>query len=130
MNWTVQHIETILWVTGLFTASVGLMALAPTLGLRIMFKEERPSPLLVFVFRHWAVVVASLGALLILAANQPELRTPVIIAAGIEKAILVLMVLSNLRSTDFAKWALPAAIVDTVCVAMYVMYLLGTQPVA
>ncbi|HET8705108.1 MAG TPA: hypothetical protein VFM46_02300 [Pseudomonadales bacterium] len=128
MSWFVENIQTILLVTGYFTAAVGLFFFKPELGLNVLFKHTNPEPLLVFIFRHWTLLVGTFGILLVISAYNPVIRTHIMVAASVEKAFIVYLVLSNLKSTPFAKWALPAAIVDAACIVCYLGYLMADKP--
>jgi len=128
MSWFVENIQTILLASGYFTASVALFFFKPELGLKLFFKHQDPDALLVFIFRHWTAVVGTFGILLVIAAYNPVIRTHIMVAAAAEKAVITYLVLSNLTRTNFAKWALPVALIDGACVVLYLGYLLADKP--
>lgn len=128
MSWFVENIQAILLVTGYVTAGVGLFYFKPALGINLMFKQSNPEPLLIFVFRHWAVLVGIFGILLVMAAYNPVIRTHIIVAAAIEKSFLIYLIVRNLKSSSFAKAALPSALFDAINVICYLGYLLADKP--
>ena len=128
MSWFVENIQTILLVSGYITASIGIFFFKPELGLNVFFKQQTPDALLVFVFRHWTILVGIFGILLVIAAYNPVIRTHVMVAAAVEKTMIAYLVFSNLKKTSFAKWSLPAALFDSVCVFCYVAYLIADKP--
>lgn len=128
MSWFVENIQTILLVTGYLTAAVGAFFFKPVLGLNLLFKHSSPDPLLVFIFRHWTLLVGIFGILLVIAAYNPVIRTHIMVAASIEKAAIAYLVLSQLKSSNFAKWALPTALFDAACVVCYAGYLSADKP--
>ena len=71
------YIDFILLVTGLMTTLAIAMFFAPRRGLRLLFGDERAEQGALFVARHWGLLVALIGALLVTAAYEPGLRVPV-----------------------------------------------------
>jgi hypothetical protein len=119
-----QNINIILYVTGAITACMILMFIAPKLfmkkGMNLTLRDEAG----VFFAQHWGLLVFLFGALIFLSAVYPEIRKPVLIAASIEKIAIVIMVLLNLKK-DFVRGMFPAAVIDSVCVILYILYLTG-----
>lgn len=72
--------------------------------------------------RHWSLLAPSLGALLIYAAWHPELRVPLMLAAGIEKAGLVGLIIANWGRPYTARMRL-IAVFDLAIVLAYAIYL-------
>ena len=118
-----DHIAAILLVTGVVTASPLLQFLAPTLGLKVLFKLAPPEGAGGFFTRHWGVIVGGFGALLVYAASHPELRAPLMLVAVLEKAGLVGMIAADWKQPHTAGMRLTAAF-DTTCVVVYGLYLL------
>ncbi len=117
------HIEIILLVTGVITASMLLQFLAPATMIRRNFGGELSGAASTLMARHWGLLVFCLGALLIYAAKHAEIREPVMIAAAVEKVGLIVLVLTGpLRKHPMA---LVIACADTVMTLLYVGYLLG-----
>ncbi len=117
------HIEMILLVTGVLTASMLLQFFAPVTMVRRNFGLELKDDVSIFIARHWGLLVFCLGALLILAARNEAIRVPVMIAAGVEKLGLIGLILAG--SIRKHPPALLIAIADSVMVLLYAGYLLG-----
>ena len=117
------HIELILLITGLVTAGVLVVFVAPVPVMKMLFGQVPSDALSLLIARHWGLLVCLVGALLIYAAYHPEVRTPTLIVAIVEKAALVLGVLiSPFRQRPPL---LAMALADAVMSAVYVMYLTG-----
>jgi hypothetical protein len=76
---------TILLVIGVVTVLAVALVFAPRLGLRLVFGDDAPDILTKTLARHWGLLVALVGGLLIYAAYHPEVRIPVLAVAAIEK---------------------------------------------
>jgi hypothetical protein len=72
--------------------------------------------------RHWGLVAFVVGWLLFLSASRPAMRIPVVTAALIEKAGLVLLVVAG-RADAALDGLRPAAAFDTVCVLCFAVLL-------
>src|SRR5262249_60410328 len=84
------HIELILLITGLATAGVLVVFVAPVPVMKVLFGQAPSDTLSLFIARHWGLLVCLVGALLIYAAYHPEVRVPTLIVAIVEKVALVL----------------------------------------
>lgn len=114
-------IEVTLIVTGVLTALTGVGLLFPRMPLGILFGLETNDGTTLLVGRHWSLLLALIGGLLIYSAYHPEVRTPVMVAAAAEKiAIAVLVVASPLRKRLPAMLAVGA---DLVMALLYVFFL-------
>lgn len=114
-------ISTILVVTGAITAGAVVVALAPRPAMCIIFGADRIDELSGLIARHWGLLVALVGALLIYAGFNAELRVPVMIVAIVEKlAIAGLILLSSLRARPLA---LTIAAADSTFAVLYVIML-------
>jgi hypothetical protein len=117
------HIELILLITGLATAGVLVVFLAPVAMLKVVFGQAPSDALGLFIARYWGLMVFLVGALLIYAAYHAEVRFPVLIVAIVEKIALVLgLLLSPFRQRPTV---LAMALADFGMSAVYAMYLVG-----
>jgi hypothetical protein len=112
----------IIAASGGVTAVAGLTAvLAARPFLRFGFGVESPQSSLVFFVRHWGVLISVVGALLVYSAGAPAVRTPVLMAAAVEKiAVGLLIFLGSVRRT---KVMTAAVIGDALFAVLYVAYL-------
>jgi hypothetical protein len=117
------HIELILLITGLATAGVLVVFVAPVPVMKVLFGQTPSDALSLFIARHWGLLVSLVGALLIYAAYHAEVRVPTLIVAIVEKAALVLGILiSPFRQRPTV---LAMALADAGMSAVYAMYLTG-----
>jgi hypothetical protein len=114
----------ILVASGVITAGAGLAALlSPHLFLRLGFGVESPHNSTVFLVRHWGVLIAVVGALIVYSAGDAAVRTPVLIAAAVEKIALGLLLFrGSVKPTSIIK---AAAIGDCLLAILYVACLAG-----
>ena len=117
------HIELILLITGLATAGVLVVFVAPVPVMKVLFGQAPSDALSLFIARHWGLLVCLVGALLIYAAYHAEVRVPTLIVAIVEKAALVVGVLMSPFRQRPAVLAM--ALADAGMSAVYVMYLTG-----
>jgi hypothetical protein len=115
---------TVLLVAGILTALPLLQVVLPTQGLRLLYKLELHEPAGALFARHWGLMAACFGGLLVFASGHPEARTPIVFAAMIEKAGLAILV--------FAAWTKPharglrlAAVFDAACTVLFAAWLLS-----
>src|ERR1700722_12347992 len=112
----------IIAASGVVTAVAGLTAvLAARPFFRFGFGVESPQSSMVFFVRHWGVLIFVVGALLVYSAGVPAVRTPVLIAAAVEKfAVGLLIFLGPMRRTS----VMTAAVIgDGLFAVLYVAYL-------
>src|SRR5262245_45771311 len=97
------HIEIVLIVTGVLTATALLLFIAPLPTLRVVYGGTPKDLLTVALARHWGLLVFLVGVLLIYAGFHPAVRQPAVLLALIEKIALGVGVLSTpLRSRPVA----------------------------
>jgi hypothetical protein len=89
------HITAILLVTGLLTMGVIAVFLMPSLMLRVLFGVADPDEVTRIVARHWGLLVALIGILLVVASYHPELQFPVMGVAAAEKLAIAGLVLGS-----------------------------------
>ena len=117
------HIELILLITGVATAGVLVVFVAPVPVMKVLFGQAPSDALSLFIARHWGLLVSLVGALLIYAAYHAEVRVPTLIVAIVEKVALVLgALISRFRQRPTV---LAMARADAGMSAVYVMYLTG-----
>jgi hypothetical protein len=117
-----DHIHIILLISGAFTMLPIVVFLLPTRGPKLLFGVDAPDGAGGLFTRHWSLLAPSLGALLIYAAWHPELRAPLMLAAGIEKAGLIGLILADWKKPHTARMR-PILIFDLVIVLVYAVYL-------
>lgn len=118
----INHIHIILLISGVFTLLPIVVFLLPTRGPRLLFGVDAPDGAGGLFTRHWSLLAPSLGALLIYAAWHPELRAPLMLAAGIEKGGLIGLIVADWKKPYTARMR-PIVIVDLVIVSVYAIYL-------
>jgi hypothetical protein len=118
----VDHIRIVLLLSGAFTLLPIVVFLLPKNGPKLLFGVDAPGGAGGLFTRHWSLLAPSLGALLIYAAWHPELRAPLMLAAGVEKAGLVALILADWKKPHTARMR-PIVICDLIIVSAYAIYL-------
>lgn len=119
-----DHISAILTVTGIVTGLVVLQYFLPVQVLRLLSKIDMRDEAGLFFARHWGLLAFVIGGLLVYAADHAEARSAIMLAAALEKAGLVALVILHGRRPYTHGLRLAAAF-DGVCVVIYGAYLLG-----
>ena len=119
-----SNISIILLVTGIVTALPLLQFLAPAPALRLLYKLDLRDEAGLFFARHWGLLAAAMGGLLIYAAGHAEVRVPIVLAAMLEKAGLVGSIAAGWKQPHTRGLRLVFAF-DLACVALYGAWLLG-----
>ncbi|HEX7642936.1 MAG TPA: hypothetical protein VF472_12085 [Burkholderiaceae bacterium] len=119
-----DHISTILTVTGVVTGLVVLQFFLPVAVLRLLSKIDMHDEAGLFFARHWGLLAFVIGGLLVYSADHAEARGAIMLAAAVEKAGLVALVLLHGRR-PYTRGLRLAAGFDGVCVLIYAAYLLG-----
>jgi len=119
----VTHFAVVLYVIGVITASPILIFLAPSPGLRALFKLEMADEAGRFFVRHWALLCGLIGAAIVYAGLHPEVREPVLLGAMVEKAALVMMIALN-WNRPFARGMKLTAFFDGACSLIFAAWLL------
>jgi len=117
-----EHFAAVLWVTGAFTTTPLLQFIAPRQVLARLYRIELTDEAGLLFARHWGLVAAAVGGLLMFAAAHPELRPAVVTAALVEKAGLVLAFVL-VRRRPFARGLRLVVVFDTACVLVYAAWL-------
>lgn len=118
-----DNIHLILLASGAFTMLPIVVFLFPTHGPRLLFGVDAPDGAGGLFTRHWSLLAPSLGALLIYAAWHPELRAPLMLAAGIEKAGLIGLIVADRKQPHTARMG-PILIIDVIIVSLFAIHLL------
>jgi hypothetical protein len=118
-----DQIQPILLVTGVATAGVLVLCLAPVTTMKLVFGQAPADALGLLVIRHWGLVVSLVGALLIFAAYHADNRVPTLIVAIVEKTAFVCgLLVSPFRRRPAV---LAIAMADAGMTAVYLIYLTG-----
>ncbi len=123
MHWSGEAaLNIVLIVTGTLTAAAGLGLLAPRQVSAFFFGMPADDATTILLVRHWCLLIALIGGLLIYAGSHAQVREPVMIAAAIEKVVLAALVVAS----PLRKRPVTVAIVsaDVVMAALYVTFLL------
>jgi hypothetical protein len=118
----VEHFAAVLWVTGAITMTPVLQFLAPKQVLALMYRIELTDEAGLLFARHWGLLAASLGGLLLFAAAHPAVRPAVVTAALVEKAGIV-VAFALVRRRPFARGLRLMAGFDAACVVLYAVWL-------
>lgn len=118
---TGDSLGTILIITGSLTALAGLGYFFPRrlLGLALGLKTDDAATIL--MGRHWCLLVALVGALLIFSAFHSEIRVPAMIVGLVEKFALGILVLAGPLRTRAMTVAIASA--DATMAVIYLIYL-------
>jgi len=87
------------------------------------FGVESPASSAVFFVRHWGVLIFAVAALIVYSAYAPATRTPILVAAAIEKIAMGLLVFFGPVKRTGPMTAI--AILDGTFAILYVVYLAG-----
>ena len=117
-----MHIELILIVTGVATATMLIQFFAPLPVLRLIYGEAPTDGVTVALARHWGLLIFCVGVLLIYAAFSPPARAPILVFAVIEKIGLGVCMLGTLLRRQGIVAVL--AVADLLMALVYLLYLL------
>jgi hypothetical protein len=116
------YASTILLVTGVLTALAAIGFLFPRGFLKLLFGMTTEDAAAVLLGRHWSLLIALIGGLLVYASFHVEVQVPVMIAATIEKlALTPLTVASPLRKRALTLLVVGA---DAVMACLYIILLI------
>jgi hypothetical protein len=117
-----EHFAAVLWVTGAITTIPVLQFLAPRQVLARMYRIELTEEAGLLFARHWGLLAAAFGGLLMFAAAHPAVRPAVVTAALVEKAGIVASFVL-VRRRPFARGLRLVVVFDTACVLVYAAWL-------
>jgi len=111
------HGVAILVATGVYTAGALLQLFAPRTSLALIFGVQTGDPFTLLISRHWGLLAALVGSLLVYSAFHPEVRAPVMVVAIVEKLVLAGL-------TFFGSWKRTPAATRTAVVDVAIAVLL------
>jgi hypothetical protein len=117
-----EHFAAVLWVTGALTTTPLLQFIAPRQVLARLYRIELTDEAGLFLARHWGMLAACVGGLLMFAAAHPEVRPAVVTAALVEKAGIV-VAYALVRHRPFARGLRLVVVFDSACVIVYAVWL-------
>ena len=91
--------------------------------MKMLFGQAPSDPISLAIAQHWGLLLFGVGALLVYAAYHPEVRTPTLVLASLEKIVFAIGVLTS--SLRRGPTALIVALSDAAFAILYVMYLAG-----
>jgi hypothetical protein len=119
-----SSIRWILIVSGIAAASGGLAAiLFPRQILQLVFGATSADGLMMFFVRHWGALLFVVCGLTVYSAYFPATRTPILIAAIVEKFVIVVPIFFGPVKRTIAMTAVAA--LDGTLATLFVAYLAG-----
>ena len=118
MDIIVTQFKWVMLAGGLATLTMLQAAIAPRAAFRTMFGDEPAEPLTLLLARNWGVLIALTGAMLLWGAFHPEVRTLVLLVAGVSKLAFMGLVLSH---PPYRRKAIVPLMVDGLLVAVYLV---------
>ena len=123
----VKHFSKILYVCGAITMLPILLFFIPWPMFSFLGMSMTANTGILFA-KHWGLLAATIGALLIYCGMHPELRRPIVIAAAIEKLGLCVIIAVGWNDPGFAAFH-STLFVDGLMVLLFGLYLLsGGEP--
>lgn len=120
----VANFKWIMLVSGALTFTMVYAAIAPQAALLSTFGETLDGPLADVVVRNWGALVALIGVSLVYGAFVPAARPPILVIAGVSKAIFIVLVLAH-GGRFLGGQAAVALALDAVWVVLFAWYLLA-----
>jgi hypothetical protein len=121
MRYDPRMTSTLLLVTGILTAGAAIGLIFPRQLLAIFLGERTNESTTLLIVRHWSLLIALVGGLLIYAAYHAEIRAPVMIVAATEKLVLGGLVLASPLRTRLLTLGIVGA--DAVMAILYIIFL-------
>ncbi|GAA6155988.1 hypothetical protein NBRC116588_14610 [Pyruvatibacter sp. HU-CL02332] len=122
MAFITDNIFWILLVSGVITSSMLAAAVAPRLVFRQFFGTILDGPLGNAIMRNWGLVIGMSGLLLIYAAYDETVRTPIMLFSIVGKLFFSVQVFA---AGSTLKAARGGAIIDLVIGLVFCAYLIG-----
>lgn len=124
MDFIVNNISWILYVTGVMTAGMIVGVIAPDTIAKSAIGRATHDGAERLIVRHWTFMIGVLGVLLIIAGYTPEYREPVMILAIAEKLLIIALMLGNRDKIGDAN-PLPIVVADGTMSVLYIAYLIA-----
>ena len=122
MAWIIGNIHRLMIVSGALTMTMIYAAITPDAAMRSTFGEGVVGPAEEVVVRNWGVLITLIGALLIYAAQKPDMRPVALTLAGVSKLVFAALVLSY--GTRFLSHQAGVAVaIDLMWVLVFALYL-------
>lgn len=113
-------LKPVLIIGGLGTAAAGVNAFFPRFAVENVQNLDFIPEYTIFV-QHWGIMVCLMGVFMIAAAFRESWRTPILLYSLIEKAFMVIVVVSNLDA-EFSRGFWAPAVMDTIIVLWSLVY--------
>ena len=125
MNVLTKNIKWLMLVSGALTCTMVYAAIAPDAALTSTFGQTLDGPVAAVVVRNWGALIALVGGMLIYGAFHAPSRPLALTVATLSKVVFITLVLSQ-GQQFMAYQAGQAVMIDSVMVALFVLYLLGS----
>lgn len=126
MSWAVAKINWIMLVSGTLTCTMVYAAVAPRAALRSTFGDSLEGPLAEIVVRNWGALITLIGGMLIYGAFHPQVRSLVLIVAGLSKLTFIGLVLAY--GMQYLGYQAGVSIgVDLLMVMLFIVYLVTAR---
>jgi hypothetical protein len=113
-------------LSGILTCTMLVGLISPETSLKSNFGESLEKPVFDIIVRNWSALIFLMGIMLIYGSFVPSVRRFVLIIAGISKITFISLVLS-LGQQYLAYGIGTAVIVDSIMIALYMMYLIFSK---
>jgi hypothetical protein len=124
----VSRFKWVMVVAGLLTCTMFYAALFPIASQQSNFGEALDGALAQIVVRNWGVLIGLVGLMLIYGAySEPNRRMALLVATASKIAFIALVLVFGRQFLQFQVGT--ALIVDSIMVALFVVYLVATRGV-
>ena len=113
-------LKPVLIIGGALTATAGLNAFLPRVGVEQVLKLEFVSSYTILV-QHWGIMVCLMGVLMVVAAFKEGWRPPILLYAMLEKAFMAALVGIN-AGERFASGFTAPAVMDALIAVWILVY--------
>lgn len=113
-------------LAGLLTLTMVLAAVSPVATIQTYFGETPEGAVASIIVPNWGILIGLMGALLIYGAFHPPSRKLALVVAGASKIAFITLIL--MQGDRYLAGLQTALIVDSVMVALFVIYLIFGRP--